>query len=132
MSYQINFTVEQNYLRVDVSGKRVRGKEVENAVSLFSQIAKVCRAKRLSRILVVSRVAGTLSLFSVFKVVKTPEKIGWDRRFKIAYVDCNEESKEEVLMGETFVVNRGYRMTKVFTDEKTALAWLLDTPGNLD
>jgi hypothetical protein len=50
---------------------------------------------------------------------------GWDRTFKLAFVETNSESVDDVEFTETVVVNRAY-VVKAFTDESKAVDWLLD------
>jgi hypothetical protein len=57
---------------------------------------------------------------------KSEEEFGWSRRFKLAIVDVNEDSRKDNLFTETVAVNRGYNV-KIFDNENDAKEWLLQS-----
>ena len=128
MSLEINIQEFEDYIRVDVSGSRTRGREVEEATDLMRRIVEVCRASGIYRILSVSRVSGQIPTVDAYQLAGKPEEFGWSRGFKLAVVDLNEKSRETTLFSETVSVNRGFD-TKVFDNEKEAKKWLLVSPG---
>jgi len=126
MPYQTTITEEHDYLRVEITGHRTRGKESEDAIDALSKVAEACLDRGFSRVLIVSNFSGRLPTMSAFNVAENPEKFGWHKKLKMAVVNLSPESKEELLFAETVAVNRGYRFVKIFDDEEVAKRWLLD------
>lgn len=124
MSYHIEFADRADHLRVEVSGHRTPGREVEDAVAVWSEVADRCRAASLPRILAVMKLSGRLPTMAAFDIAHAPDSFGWSREFQLALVDLNEESRKDNLFTETIAVNRGFRV-KVFDNEDDARAWLL-------
>ena len=73
----------------------------------------------------ISKLTGSLTTMGAFNMAKQPDVFGWARILKFAFVNLSEESKEAILLAETVAVNRGYKLTKVFDNEKDAKEWLL-------
>lgn len=124
MSLEINIQEFENYIRVDVSGSRTRGKEMEEALDLMGQIVEVCRASGIYRVLSVSSVTGQIPALDAYLIVRKPEKFGWDKNYKLAVIDLNEKSRQITLFSEDVSVNRGFK-AKVFDNEEEAKTWLL-------
>jgi hypothetical protein len=124
MSLEINIQEFEDYIRVDVSGSRTRGREMEEASDLMHRIAEVCRASGIYRILSVSRVTGRIPILDAYQLAGRPEDFGWSRVYKLAVVDLDEESRRVTLFSEDVSVNRGFD-AKVFDNEKEAEIWLL-------
>ena len=125
MSLEINIREFKDYIRVDVSGTRTRGKEMEEALELMKRIVEVCRASGIYRVLSVSRVSGQIPTLDAYQIVRMPQKFGWDKNYKLAVVDMNEESRQVTLFTEDVAVNRGFN-SKVFDNEEEAKKWLLN------
>ena len=126
MPYNVILREEQDHIRVEVSGDRNRGKEVDDAISVWSQVAQICHEKNVYRILAISKLTGRLPILAAFEIAKSPEEFGWSRSFKLAFVDLNEESRQVNLFAETVAVNRGYWI-KVFDNELDAKVWMLES-----
>jgi hypothetical protein len=124
MPYDFNIDVKQDHIRVEVIGHRSKGKEFEDAVRVWSQEADVCREKEINRVLAISKVTGQLPTIAAYDIAEPPGSFGWSQRFKFAYVDLNEESRNENVFSETVAINRGYNV-KLFDNEQDAKEWLL-------
>ena len=66
---------------------------------------------------------GQITVLDSVDVVTNSENFNWDKRFALALVETNIDSRKGNLFTETYAVNRGYRM-KVFENEESALKWL--------
>jgi hypothetical protein len=124
-----NLTIEENkeFVRFEISGVRIPGKEKEHAQNVFSQIAKFCHKKQQYKLLGIFRLEGKVSSsLESYNFASSPEEFGWDRKFKLALVDLNEESRIQNLFTENVAVNRGYNF-KVFDNEASAIDWLLNS-----
>jgi hypothetical protein len=76
--------------------------------------------KGYSLILAIFKLSGRLPVMPAYEIASSPEEFGWSRKFKLAIVDVNNESRQDNLFAETVAVNRGYNV-KIFDNEKDAL-----------
>lgn len=126
MSLEINIQELPEYIRVEVSGSRTRGKEMEEAVDLWKQVVEVCQASGRDRILFITMATGRIPTLEAYEVAGHPEDFGWSRGYKMALVDLNPESLEDNQFAGTVAVNRGFNV-KIFDNEKEGEIWLLVT-----
>jgi len=121
-----NFTIQekQNYILLEVSGNRVRGKGVEHMVPIWTQTTDVCIAKGVYNILAILKLTGRVPVLDSYTIANNIEKLGLGKGFKVALFDTNEESRKDNKFTETVATNRGY-LVKVFDNEQGALSWLL-------
>lgn len=124
MPYEVSIQEQEGYIRVETSGERTPGSEVEDAVRVWSHVAEVCQAKQVERILGIHKVTGRLPTRAAYAIAYDPARFGWSRRFKLALADMNEESRQDILFVEDVAVSSGYQV-KVFDNEQKAKAWLL-------
>jgi hypothetical protein len=125
MEYNLTIEADKEFIRFEVSGVRLPGKEKVYAQNVFSQIVKFCREKNQYKLLGIFNVEGKVSSsLESYRFASSPEEFGWDRKFKLALVDLNEESRIQNLFTENVAVNRGYNI-KVFDNETSAIDWLL-------
>jgi hypothetical protein len=124
MPYNFIIQKKENYIRIEMSGTRIRGKELEDLIPVFSKGVELSRIEGMNRILIISRLIGPVHTMEAFDLIEFAEKSGWGRNFRIANVDMNEESRQSHLFAETVAVNRGYAY-KVFDNEEQAIEWLL-------
>jgi predicted transcriptional regulator len=125
MTYSLEIQEKSEHIEVRVSGERIRGQEIEDALNMWKIVAKKCDETGISRVLVVSTVTGSLPIISAYEIATSTDKVNWNRKFRTAIVDLNEESRQINLFGETVVVNRGYFQVKVFDNQSEAVKWLL-------
>lgn len=124
MPYELGIQEKENYIRVEVFGERIPGHEVEDAIGVWSHVAEVCNAKQMDRVLSIYNVTGSLPARAAHAIAYDPRKFGWSKRFKVALVDLNEESRQDMFFVEDVAVSSGYRV-RVFDNEQEAEAWLL-------
>jgi len=124
MPYEVRIREFEDYIKVEASGKRTPGNEEKDALSVWSRVAEVCRAKQIDRILGIYNITGRLPTPAAHAIAYNPARFGWSRRFKLALVDLNEESRQDVLYVEDVAVSSGYKV-RVFDNEQEAKAWLL-------
>ena len=125
MSYEVNIQEQQDHIRVEVSGERIPGHEEDDAIEVWSCVAKNCEAKKQDRILCIHSVTGRLPATAAHAIGFDPARFGWDRRFQLALVNVNEESRLDTLFLEDVAVSSGYQM-RVFDDEEEARKWLIE------
>ncbi|MDX1498322.1 MAG: hypothetical protein R3176_00395 [Woeseiaceae bacterium] len=125
MPYDVTFEVHDEHVRVTVTGTRRQGDAALDAAIVGRKTVQVCEQEDLYRVLVILKLEGRLSAIDSYEMVIGAKDFGWDHRYRLALVDTNEESADDVAFTETVAVNRAYAV-KAFTDENRALEWLLD------
>ena len=123
MSYNLKLDIEDRLLRVQIEGDRTEGDLVGNAKAAWTEIAGICSNSNLDRILVVSHASGKYPPFDAFKINSTLAECGVQRSWRIAFVNLDKNSYEEIEFGETIAVNRGFAV-KIFPNEEAARTWL--------
>jgi len=126
MSVTFQITIDEDFLRLDVSGEYTPGKVAEEAINIWARTADACREHNKSRVLMVNDVAGEMPTIDAYEIARNPPEIGWDHRVKVALVYKHKERFESNLFTETVAVNR-YLNVKAFQDEPNAISWLLGT-----
>lgn len=124
MPYKFCIEEQEDYIRVEVSGERIPGNEEEDAVRVWSCVAEVCEAKKIDRVLGIYKVTGRLPATAAHAIAFDPARFGWSRRFKLALVNLNEESRQDSLFLEDVAVSSGYQI-RVFDNEEEGRTWLL-------
>ena len=125
MPYDVIVEIRDNYIRADVTGQRIPGKEVDDALAVWSQLAGISEETGLDHILFVAKMTGTLSTVAAYTISNSLEATGLNKSSRLAFVDLNEESRKENVFGETVVYNRGWTDARIFDNEDEAVAWLL-------
>ena len=126
MSYNVTFIENVDYLRVEISGARKQGKEVDDAIKVWSRVAEIGKAKNITHILAIIEITGFMPKMASFDIGNLADKFGWSRSFKLAVVTSDEESRKANLYTETVAVNRGFDV-RIFDNEQDAKIWLLDS-----
>ncbi|MCB2204577.1 hypothetical protein KQI65_07500 [bacterium] len=125
MSYSMSTRVEDGYLRVEVSGIRIEGETTSQAIEVWRAVADLCEEADRTRVLCIIDLHGDFPAGSAYQLSSDPAAFGWKRSYRAAIVDLNEESYQQNIFTVTVAANRGYQV-KLFREEESALAWLLD------
>ena len=107
MPYQISHTVQENVLRVEVTGERSRETLVESAQNAWSRIAQTCTEAGLTKIMIISSATGSYPTLEAYEINTNLSALGVKRGWKIAFVSLDPDSIENIRFGATFAVNRG-------------------------
>jgi len=124
MSYEVRVQEQEDYIRVEISGMRTPGNEIEDAIAVWSHVAEVCKKTKKDRILGIHDVTGRLPARAAHAIAYDPARFGWSKRFKLALVEMQEESRQDVLFVEDVAVSSGYQV-RIFDNEPEAEVWLL-------
>lgn len=124
MPFNISMQVKGDYLRFEVTGRRVPGEVVPEMLRLWGLVADECRVHGVTRVLGVNGLRGPASHVDVFDISRQlPEVLG-SAVHKVAFVILGgEEAMKVSQFAEDVAVNRGLN-GRVFADERSALAWL--------
>jgi len=127
MAYELNIQVEAGILRVEIFGERPRDPEQLKQVSYqaWRQIARSASENQLENLLVISHAHGDYPTLKAYEINSTLAECGVQRGWKIAFVNMDAPSFQEVKFAETVAVNRGFRVA-VFSSEAAARCWLPD------
>ena len=125
MSYNVTFKENVDHLRVEISGTRTRGREVDDAIKVWSHVAEIGKAKNITHILAIIKITGFMPKIASYNIGDLAEKYGWSRSLKLAVVTKDEYSRKANLFTETVAVNRGFDV-KIFDNEQDAETWLLE------
>lgn len=128
MPYDFSISVFGDYIRVEVSGDRIKGRELKDIAVVWSAVANKCRETDIRRVLAVLQLSGNVPTIQSYDIVMNAASFGWSKYFHLAIVDLNEVSRDQNLFTETVAVNRGYTI-KIFDNEQDAGEWLLDLGG---
>lgn len=128
MSYDVAIEMNGDHLRVTVTGIRRQGDAALDAAVVGKKTVEVCEREGIYRVLCVLNLEGRLSAIDSYEMVIGAKDFGWDHGYRLALVETNENSADDVAFTETVAVNRAYAV-RAFTDEDEALEWLLDGQG---
>ena len=123
MPYEMLIQVRQDWIRVVATGERLPGKEEDEVEVIWRPVANVCLTEEIDLILAIYNVSGPLPAPHSRAITNARKAIGWSRHFKLALVDLNIESRQELLLVEELAVSNGYQF-RVFDNELKAEAWL--------
>ena len=127
MSFNVSIEEKQDYIRVAVSGERIRGQVENDAIAVWSNVAEVCNKNGIFRVLAVLSLTGDLPTMAAYDVGTSLVKNDLMNKLKIAVADLNEKSRRTNLFLETVAVNRRgiSNRSRIFDNEKNAIEWLL-------
>ena len=128
MAQKITFEEKGDFIRIEVSGDRVIGKETEDTFITWSKVADKCRETGISNVLAIIKLSGRLPADTSYITVRKAYEFGWSRDFSLALVYTNEDSLRDKFFTELVANSRGYTM-KIFNNEQDASVWLLNSKG---
>ncbi len=123
MAVELVISEQAGILRVELTGTRELDRVDNEAHAVWSRVADECRARNRNRVLAVSRLQGPLPPFKAYRVATSFAAYTWDRGFKLAFVDLNEESRSDNEFAALVARNRGW-IARVFCHESEAIEWL--------
>ncbi len=127
MAYDVIIEEKPGYVRMEMSGQRVHGQEVHDALELWGRIQEICTEKHVSCLLVVYKITGNLPILSAYDLGTESVKLDFFRKLMVAFVDLNPESQAANRFVELVAQNRTSLTDKhkMFSDETEAVEWLL-------
>jgi len=123
--YELHFSIEPGLLRVEIFGERPQDKVQLQKASHegWREIARVAAEEKRDRLLVVSHARGKYPTVKAYEINSTLAECGVQRGWKIAFVNLDADSFQEVKFAETVAVNRGFDVS-IFRSEDAARDWL--------
>ncbi len=124
MPLKFKHTLYEDYLKVEILGKRTPGGEVAESKSIWKEIADLLKTEKKKRILAIMKVEGRLPINSAFQIADSAGDLGWSRDYKLAVVAGSEAVLMNIRLSETILANLGYEI-KLFASTRMARKWLL-------
>jgi len=126
MPIQLSLQAYRDHLRFEVSGTRVPSEFGVEMLKVWKRVADECKAQGIKKVLGISKLTGPVPVTELYDVGKeTPLILARAGCEKVAYVVLGgDEAFRALKFGEDVAVNRG-QTTRVFADERLALAWLM-------
>ncbi len=117
-----SFLVEEypGYIVFRVSGQD----SLQFSMDYWQKVGQVCNEKKVYKALIVEDLQGQISMSEMYELCEALPHfvLGLD----IAFIDNDPEHSYDNLFGETVARNRGVNIND-FSNEKDAIAWLLET-----
>lgn len=124
MSYDAEYQVLDNHIRIEVSGRRTPGLVAADSAAVMRRTIELFNETGITNCLCILRLEGPLSALDAFEIVTTSEDIGWQRNYRVAFVELNAEALEDTRFTEIVAGNRAFPV-RVFDNEADAREWLL-------
>ena len=125
MAYKLNFQDEGGVLLVEISGEREKEELVKSAREAWREIASKTFEAKVIKILVISSATGKYPALDAFLINSRLDECGLHRDWKIAFVNLDRASYQDIKFAETVAVNRGFDLG-IFKDEFSARRWLIE------
>ena len=124
MPLKFSHTLYDEYLKVEIQGKRTPGNEVAESKQVWKEVADILKTEKQKRILAIMKVEGRLPINSAFQIADSAGDLGWSRDYKMAVVAGSEAVLMNIRLSETILANLGYEI-KLFASTRMARKWLL-------
>ncbi len=121
--YEVYFTEESSFTKVIVNGERKSQQDIDGAMAWF-KIAQYCDDNETKKLLIISKLTGSISRMSSYDVSRSLEQFGVKKHIKIAFIDTLTESFNANSFSVKFTKKNGYDI-ELFDDENAAISWLI-------
>ena len=115
---EITITFEGRYVKVVTHGGGLAF-----ARRLWAQVRDACNEHKCYRVLGIGYTT-TLETMEAFNHAELFQSLGLSRKYRIAWVETNQETQEVIAFTETVLVNRGLA-GRLFSKISEAEEWLL-------
>lgn len=123
MALELSHEVHEDYLEVEIAGKRVPQLEYEESLILWKSIFELCEKYNKKNILAKLKARGRMPMRGRITYAFNLEEIGWQKHHKVAGIVLTSQLKNDVSLVANFASSVGYN-TKLFSNEADALDWL--------
>ncbi len=123
MALELSHKVHEDYLEVEIAGKRVPKLEYEESLILWKSIFELCEKYDKKNILAKLKARGRMPMRGRITYAFNLEEIGWQKHHKVAGITLTSQLKNDVPLVAEFASRVGYN-TKLFSNEADALDWL--------
>lgn len=124
MAIDITYESFPDYLDILIQGRRSRGKELEEMISIWQEIFKLSDLFGTQKILSRLNIDGRFPLNAQINMALKVKEIGCTRMHRVACLMYSRQSYSEQELIVNFVQAQGYN-GQLFKGENEALEWLL-------
>lgn len=121
MTYEMEVNFRGDYVEAISRGE----KSLKTAEELWSEITRLCNENNCFRVLGIADSTKQMSVMDSMDHQKLFKALNITPKYKIAWVELNEEEFGKLKALETILVNRGFA-GKAFRDTDEARRWLLE------
>lgn len=121
MSYAMSVT----YMGDHVEARSTGDKSYQTAVTLWSEITKVCDEHKCYRVLGIAESSTAMPVMDSMNHTQLFKDFAITNKYRIAWVEFNKEAIGNLKFLETVLLNRGMLNGKIFHDVDEAKQWLL-------
>ena len=121
MSYEMSVAFKGDYIEARSTGD----KSYQTAAILWSEITKACAAHACYKVLGIAESATAMPVMDSLNHAQLFKDFAITRKYKIAWVELNNEALASVKFLETVLLNRGLLNGKLFHQVEEARQWLL-------
>jgi hypothetical protein len=123
MSYEMSVSFKGQYIEARSTGD----KSYQSAVMLWQEIIKVCAEHDCYKVLGIGNSAKRMPTMDAMQHSQLFEDFAIARKYRISWVELNQEAVGSVKFIETVLLNRGLLNGKLFADVDAAKRWLLES-----
>ncbi len=125
MALILSHEVHEDYLEVEIAGKRVPQLEYEESLILWKSVFELCEKYDKKNIMVKLKARGRMPMRGRITYAFNLEEIGWQKHHKVAGITLTSQIKNDAPLVVKFANSAGYN-AKLFSNEADALDWLLN------
>ena len=122
MSYEMSVAFKGDY----VEARSVGDKSYQTAVTLWQEIIKTCDEHNCYKVLGVGESSTGMSTMDAMDHEKLFKDFAITRKYKIAWVELNEDALGSIKFLEMVLLNRGLLNGMLFPNVEEAKLWLLE------
>ena len=124
MPVVLDYILNKDYLKVEISGVRKPGHEEKEMIDIWIRVADLCAQFNQWKVLAIMKIRGRLPIDSAYKIAKASDDYVWNRSYKLAVVAPEDKLFMNIKLSETLWVNMGFE-AKLFSSGWRAKKWLL-------
>ena len=121
MKTEIEVTFENDYVNIIFNGE----KNLDLAKKVFSRAVETCVTHNCYKILGIANTTKPISTIEMFDFNDFINELGFNYKYRMAWVELNPKVFEIIRFNETVLKNRGIP-GKLFNDINEAKNWLLN------
>ncbi len=122
MRYEMSVSFTGDY----VEACSIGDKSYQSAVTLWKEILEVCDKYNCYRVLGIGESTTGMPIMDAMHHEKLFRDFAITRKYKIAWVELNQEAVGSIKFLETVLLNRGLLNGMLFSTVEEAQRWLLD------
>jgi len=121
MSYEMSVSFTGDYVEARSSGDKC----YSTAVALWTEITRVCHENNCYKVLGIGKSTTAMPIMDSVKHEQLFKDFAITRKYKIAWIELNQEAISSVKFLENYVLNRSLVNGKLFYTIEKAKCWLL-------